>query len=73
MVPLGVGVRCVLLPHKWVGLKVGVGYRYVWETEGHIGLDGLYFALGIKIDLKHIYMDYKYHKLKKKYRALYNR
>lgn len=68
IVPIGVGFRCVILPHKWVGLKVGGGYNYIWEKNNQIGLGGLNFAIGIKIDLRQLYLDYRFYHLKQSHK-----
>lgn len=67
IIPTGFGIKLLLMPHAWVGLKLGVGYRYVWEQQSQIGLDGAYFTIGIRIDLHHIYRDFRYSKLKREY------
>jgi hypothetical protein len=66
--PVGLGIRFDFLPHKWIGFKIGVGYRYIYEVNSKIGLDGAYFTTGIKLDLRHIYQDYSFYRLKKKYK-----
>lgn len=67
IVPLGAGLRCRILPHKWVGFKIGVGYRYVYEVDSDLKIDGLFFSFGIRIDLRHVHQDYSYYRLKKRY------
>lgn len=68
IVPFGTGVRLVILPHKWVGLKVGGGYSFVWEETKNFALEGLNFSIGIKVDLRQLYLDFRYYRLKQSYR-----
>ena len=68
MIPTGFGVKCLIMPHTWIGLKIGAGYRYVWEESFRVGLDGGYFTVGIRIDLDHMSQDIRYNRLKKKYK-----
>jgi hypothetical protein len=67
IIPAGFGIKCILMPHTWVGIKFGTGYRFVWEEESYVGLDGVYFTVGIRIDLSHMIKDLRYRKLKKQY------
>ncbi len=71
IVPFSFGLRCDILPHKWIGFKLGLGYRYIYEVDSKVDLKGLYFSIGIKLDLLHVYQDYSFFHLKKRYqRAL---
>lgn len=67
MIPVGVGVKCILMPHQWIGIKFGGGYRYVWENTVNVGMDGAYFTIGIRIDLDHMSKDLRFSRLKRKY------
>lgn len=66
MVPAGFGLKLIYMPHSWIGLKVGGGYRYVWEQERHVGLDGAYFTLGIRIDVHDVFRDLRFARMKRK-------
>lgn len=68
MVPTGVGIKFLLMPSAWIGVKFGGGYRYVWEQNSPVGLDGLYFAIGVRIDIAKTYQDMRFMRLRKKYR-----
>lgn len=71
IIPVSLGMRFDILPHKWIGFKLGLGYRYIYEVNSKVDLKGLYFSIGIKLDLVHIYQDYSYFHLKRSYqRAL---
>ena len=70
MIPTGFGVKCLVMPHAWIGFKFGAGYRYVWEESFRVGLDGAYFTIGVRIDLDHMSQDIRYNRLKKKYKQL---
>lgn len=67
MIPTGVGVKCILMAHTWVGLKFGGGYRYVWERTVNVGIDGGYFTIGVRIDLDHMSKDIRFSRLKRNY------
>jgi hypothetical protein len=67
MIPTGVGIKCIFMAHAWFGLKFGGGYRYVWERNANIGIDGGYFTIGIRIDLDHMFKDIRFSRLKHKY------
>lgn len=68
MVPTGLGVKFLLMPSAWIGLKLGGGYRYVWEENSPVGLDGLYFSIGVRIDVAKTIQDLQYYQLKKKFK-----
>jgi hypothetical protein len=67
MIPTGFGIKCILMPHQWIGIKFGGGYRYVWENTANVGMDGGYFTVGIRIDLDHMFRDIRFSRLKHQY------
>lgn len=67
MIPTGVGIKCILMPHQWIGIKFGGGYRYVWENTANVGMDGGYFTFGVRIDLDHMFRDIRFSKMKREY------
>lgn len=67
MIPTGFGIKCILMPHQWIGIKFGGGYRYVWENTVNVGMDGGYFTIGIRIDLDHMFRDIRFSRLKQHY------
>jgi len=67
MVPTGAGVKCIFMPHAWIGIKFESGYRYVWEETAQISLDGLYFSVGIRLDVNHMIKDLRFLHMKRKY------
>lgn len=66
IVTSGFGLKFIYMPHNWIGFKVGGGYRYVWEEVRHVGLDGAYFTLGIRIDVHDVFRDLTFMRMKKK-------
>ncbi len=67
MIPTGFGIKCILMPHQWIGIKFGGGYRYVWENTANVGMDGGYFTFGIRIDIDHMFRDIRFLRLKSEY------
>ena len=68
MIPTGIGVKLLLMPNSWVGIKFGGGYRYIKELNSNVGLDGLYFSIGIRVDLAKTYQDIRYFRARKEYK-----
>lgn len=68
-IPLGSAVKVILKPVRWIGLSLMGGYRYVLEKKTNLNLNGVYYSLGVWVDIRQIYRDIKYYGFqKKKYR-----
>ncbi len=68
MIPAGAGIKCIFMPHTWVGIKFEGGIVMFWEETQQIVLDGVYFSVGIRIDVNHMIKDLRFIKMKKRYR-----
>jgi hypothetical protein len=68
-IPLGSAVKLILKPVRWIGLSLMGGYRYVLEKKTNLNLNGVYYSLGVWVDIRQIYRDIKFYGFqKKKYR-----
>lgn len=70
--PFGAGLEIVLKPLKWIGFSSMGGYRYVYEEQKNLSLDGFYYSLGLWIDLQEIIREVKFYGFQKKryYKAI---
>jgi len=68
-IPIGSGLKCVVKPIKQIGISGTIGYRYVPDNYIKINLNGIYYAIGIWVDIRQIYRDINFYGFKRrKYR-----
>ncbi|MGZ3901118.1 MAG: hypothetical protein ACXVNM_14840 [Bacteroidia bacterium] len=65
IIPFGAGLQPVIKPLKWVGISFLLGYRFV-ATNSAANFNGLYYSIGLNIDVRQIIRDINYYQFKKK-------
>ncbi|MBA3664283.1 MAG: hypothetical protein H0W61_08760 [Bacteroidetes bacterium] len=65
IIPLGIGIQPVVKPLKWVGITFLCGYRFV-ASHTAVNFNGLYYSIGLTLDIRQIIRDINYRGFKKK-------
>lgn len=72
---VGSGLTLVVRPIKHIGLSSKIGYRLVSDETSNLNFNGLYYSLGVWLNIKQLYRDVRFYgvmrpKFKKRIRHL---
>jgi hypothetical protein len=57
----GSGIKAVVKPVKHIGVSGIIGYRFAEDIFTNINFNGMYYSLGIWIDIRKIYRDTRFY------------
>jgi hypothetical protein len=58
---VGSGLTLVLRPIKHIGLSSKIGYRLVSDETSNLNFNGLYYSLGVWLNIKQLYRDTRFY------------
>ncbi|MDX2172846.1 MAG: hypothetical protein SFY56_06985 [Bacteroidota bacterium] len=58
---VGTGIKTVIKPVKHIGISGIIGYRFVEDIFTNINFNGLYYSVGVWVDIRQIYRDIRFY------------